>query len=62
MEEIRYEIAGDNSGHEYYIPVDKSDHWYEWLELPDDDPLSWEEPDYAVRIDGGFSFTNPRCT
>jgi hypothetical protein len=29
--------------------------------MDEDDPASWEEPEYAHRIDGGYlTFTDPR--
>lgn len=57
----RYRIVGDNSGHEYYIPEDRSDEWRKWAEIDEDDERSWDVPEYAVRIDGRFTFTDPRC-
>ena len=58
---MRYCIAHDNSGHEFYIPVDKRDDWDEWLCLPDDDERGWNPPDYARYVDGIFTFTDPKC-
>lgn len=58
---IRYCIVGDNSGHEYYIPTDRADDWNEWLGIDEDDERSWDCPAYAVRIDGRFTFTDPKC-
>jgi hypothetical protein len=59
--ELRYRIVGDNSGHKYYIPVDRTDDWSKFTELDEDDERSWAVPGYAVRIDGDFTFTDPRC-
>jgi len=59
--ERRFKIVGDNSGHEYYIPVDCSSDWDTFMEIPEDDERSWDVPQYAVRIDGRFTFTDPRC-
>lgn len=56
---LRYIIVADDSGHEYYIPEDKADTWQEWLALPE--PECWQVPDWAVRIDGHFTFSDPRC-
>ena len=61
QETARYRIVGDNSGHKYVIPVAKSEDWSRWMEIPDDDERAWVEPEYAVRIDGNFTFTDPRC-
>jgi hypothetical protein len=60
MEATRYFIGGDNSGHEYAVPVAKRDDWNKWVELPEDDEDGWETPDYAFRIEGDFTFTDPR--
>lgn len=59
--EERYFIGYDNSSHKYYVPVEKREEFDVWSELPEDDERGWEQPDYAVRIDGRFTFTNPRC-
>lgn len=61
VEPDRYCIVSDNSGHKYFIPVDKGDDWDKWLSLPDDDERSWDQPEYSTRIDGRFTFTDPRC-
>lgn len=58
---MRYRLVADNSGHEYYIPVDRSKDWDEWMELDELDERSWDVPNYAMRIDGRFTFTDPRC-
>ncbi len=60
-EPTRYRIVGDNSGHEYFIPADKSDDWNKWAEIDEDDERSWDAPSYATRIDGRFTFADPRC-
>ena len=57
----RYFIGGDNSGHEYYVPVSREDEFREWAELPEEDERGWDAPEWATRIDGTFTFVNPRC-
>lgn len=57
--EKRYCIVGDDSGHEYYIPDNRKDAWYSWLES--ELAENGEVPEYASRIDGRFTFTDPRC-
>jgi hypothetical protein len=57
----RYFVGSDNSGHEYYVPISKRDDFQAWAELPEDDEAGWEVPEYAKRIDGRFTFTDPRC-
>jgi len=56
--EVRYQICSDNSGHEYFIAVDFVNVFYKWAE--DEDP---EDPNLYddYRIDGHFTFANPRC-
>lgn len=60
-ESPRYEIVSDNSGHEYYIPVDRYNDWANFMEIDEDDDRSWRVPYFAIRIDGRFTFTDPRC-
>lgn len=57
----RYFIGSDNSGHEYYVPVSRMDEFRRWSELPEDDEDGWDAPEWATRIDGSFTFTDPRC-
>jgi len=53
----RYAIGGDNSGHEYFIKVEELDEFYKWAEDEDtEDPDKYDE----YRIDGHFTFTDPR--
>jgi hypothetical protein len=58
---VRYRIVGDNSGHEYFIPVDRSGDWDKFMAIDEDDERSWDVPKYATRIDGRFTFTDPSC-
>ena len=58
---MRYRLVGDNSGHEYYIPIDRTKEWAAFNALSDDDPASWTVPTFAVMIDGTFTFAEPRC-
>lgn len=58
---MRYRIVGDNSGHQYYIPVENQAEWDAFMELDEDDESSWDVPSFAVRIDGRFTFTDPKC-
>lgn len=57
----RYFIGSDNSGHEYFVPVSRREEFDNWSQLPEDDEVGWETPEYATRIDGRFTFTDPRC-
>lgn len=56
----RYQIVGDESGHEYYVPVSRVKAWYLWLEATEDD-CDGDVPRYATRIYGRFTFTDPKC-
>jgi hypothetical protein len=58
----RYAIHSDNSGHDYFIlvDIDMTDLFYEWVAATDGDKetdLDFEK----YRIDGTFTFTDPRC-
>lgn len=55
--EVRYRLVSDDSGHDYTVPEDKADEFYEWAYEYDNS----EAPAYATRIDGRFTFTDPRC-
>lgn len=58
---VRYRDICDDNGHQYLIPVSRQDEWDAWMQIPSDDPASWEAPEFAVRIEGGvLSFTNPQ--
>ncbi len=50
----RYCIVGDDSGHEYAIPVVRRADWDVWMRLNEADA-----PDWALRIDGKFTFAFP---
>ena len=53
----RFQLASDESGHNYAIPVGREEEFYAWA-YADEGP---DCPDYATRIDGRFTFTDPRC-
>ena len=47
--------ATNNDSHRYQIPHSKREDWIKWCEIGEkdsEDPLGWEAPDYAERIDG----------
>jgi len=59
-EPIRYRIVSDDD-HEYVIPVDNYDAWKAWRDSDaamDGDMSAVEE--WTIRIDGTFTFTDPR--
>jgi len=59
--EKRYCIMGDDSGHEYFVPVDQVRTFEAWVESSYEN-VGYEGPDFEEnRIDGRFTFTDPRC-
>ena len=60
MSEQRFFIGYDNSGHEYIVPVERRMDFEDWSNIDEDDPDSWEAPEYAQRCEGGLTFTDPR--
>jgi hypothetical protein len=57
MSEQRYRLVGDNSGHDYAVPVELVEDFYEWAEDEDpEDPNKYDE----YRVEGRLTFTNPR--
>lgn len=60
MKEIqRYQIAGDNSGHDYFIPVGQEALFYQWVDATE----NYEESELDFndcRIEGRFTFTDPK--
>lgn len=57
----RYTIVGDDSGHQFCIPLNRRKEWFEWLEAPEGSVRD-DAPPYAMRIEGTFSFTDPQIT
>jgi hypothetical protein len=54
----------DDSGHDYYIRVQDVDLFEAWVEYyaSEDDGPKYNGPDFTDnRIDGTFTFTDPRC-
>lgn len=61
MAEDRYRLISDGD-HEYAIPVNREADWNAWLDS--DAALDGDDSavrDWAIRIDGRFTFTDPRC-
>lgn len=59
----RYRLASDNSGHKYAIKVKDEEAFYQWVAATEDEEigLEYEGPDFEEnRIDGRFTFTDPR--
>jgi hypothetical protein len=58
--EQRYCIVFDDSSHQYYIPVERTGQWYDLMDNDTEGLDSDIVPNWAVRIDGNFTFTDPR--
>jgi hypothetical protein len=59
----RYRIMGDDSGHEYFIPVDDEGMFEAWVAYTEEvhADLGYDGEDFEEnRIDGRFTFTDPR--
>lgn len=59
-QEERFCLVSDNSGHRYTIPVRLIDEWCKFAALPENDPLSWDVPYWATRVDGTLTFADPQ--
>lgn len=60
MSEQRYRIISDDSGHRYFIKVGEEDLFESWVESAYEN-VGYEGPDFDERrIDGRFTFTDPR--
>jgi hypothetical protein len=61
MENKKYFMDCDNSGHNYIVEASRRDEWEAWLGLDEDDEASWNVPDFARSIDGIYEieFENP---
>lgn len=58
----RYFLSQDQSCHWYIIPVSKREEWSKFNALDEDDPASWEVPEWAEMIGGDYqrvTFENP---
>lgn len=58
--EDRYIIVGDNSGHDYVIPMPQREHWDAWI--GSDDWAAGVTPPYAMRVEGTLTFKEPSIT
>lgn len=62
---LRYFLGRDNSAHWYIVQADKRADWEAWLNIPEDDELSWVPPGCARAIGGdpsSVTFSNPAET
>lgn len=50
--EKRYFLDRDSSGHWYLVDVAHRSEWETWTNLDEDDPASWDAPEYAERLPG----------
>lgn len=59
---MKFYLDTDQSSHWYIVPLDKQAEWNAWLELDEDDPKSWEAPEWAQMVGGApqcVQFENP---
>lgn len=57
----RYSIQWDDSGHKYFVEVGMEGEFERWLQA-EIEGLEYNGHDYENnRIDGTFTFTDPRC-
>lgn len=49
----KYFLDQDDSGHWYLVESAHRADWESWLELDEDDKVSWDPPEFAIRIGGG---------
>lgn len=62
-QETRYTIRGDNDGHKYFIPVGEENAFDAWV--LEEETIGEVVSSYGLqyndnRIDGRFTFTDPR--
>jgi hypothetical protein len=60
---LRYRIRYDDSGHEYFVPIHLEGQFDAWVaSYEDDNEAGYDGPGFEEnRIDGRFTFTDPRC-
>lgn len=58
----RYSMQSDESGHSYFIPVEQIGQFEAWVQTSEDGTEDeYTGPDFSGnRIDGTFTFTDPR--
>jgi Fe-S cluster assembly iron-binding protein IscA len=60
--ERRYSIQSDGDGHEYFVEVGMEGEFQAWVDAEYESSIEYEGYDYKKnRIDGRFTFTDPRC-
>ena len=58
---MRYQICADESGHTYFIPVDEVRAFERWVANDGMPTTDMDRTFDCNRIDGRFTFTDPRC-
>lgn len=49
---MKYFLDQDHSCHWYLVEASRRKDWDEWLEIDEEDPASWETPEFATRVNG----------
>lgn len=52
MKNEEYYLGSDGEGNKYIVPTAQKEHFEWWSELDGDDERSWDEPSYAVKLEG----------
>ncbi len=47
---VRYFLSSDDDGHDYLIPESKRKEWTAFRNIPSDDELSWDVPDFVINL------------
>lgn len=56
MSTQRYRLMGDDSGHDYAIPVELAEEFEAWVYTE-----AWDGPGFdAYRVEGGLTFVDPQ--
>jgi hypothetical protein len=58
----RFYLSQDSSCHWYIIPESKREEWSKFNDMDEDDPASWDVPEWANRVGGDpgqVTFENP---
>lgn len=49
-------VDQDNDCHWYLIESSKRKEWEKWKDIPDDNPESWDVPEFAKSINSPYQF------
>lgn len=55
MDKKLFFVDQDNDCHWYLIESNKRKEWENWKDIPDDNPESWDVPEFAKSINSPYS-------